>query len=186
MIGALLAGGAGRRLGAVSKPAALLAGRPLISFPAAALLTVCDRVAVVCKPDTTLPELPGVERWEEPAEPRHPLTGIIAALEQAEAAVLVCAGDMPFVTGDACRTLWDAAGGGLAVVAVADGELQPVFGLYAPAALERLRAAPADAPLRETVASLEPTRVALPPALLRSVNTPEDLAAAEAALAAGP
>jgi hypothetical protein len=33
------------------------------------------------------------------------------------------------------------------------------------------------------VDALHPVRVALPPALVRSVNTPEDLAAAEAALA---
>jgi hypothetical protein len=33
------------------------------------------------------------------------------------------------------------------------------------------------------VGALEPVRVALPPALVRSVNTPEELAAAEAELA---
>ena len=34
---------------------------------------VCARVAVVCKRDTALPPLPdGVERWDEPDEPRHP------------------------------------------------------------------------------------------------------------------
>ena len=53
----------------------------------------------------------------------------------------------------------------------------PVFGVYAPEALDMLRAAPADAPLRETVEALDPVRVALPPALLRSVNEPDDLRA---------
>jgi hypothetical protein len=65
------------------------------------------------------------------------------------------------------------------VVAVADGVLQPTFGLYAPAALDVLRAAPADAPLTRTVEGLGPAHVALPPALVRSVNTPDDLAEAE-------
>jgi molybdopterin-guanine dinucleotide biosynthesis protein A len=65
---------------------------------------------------------------------------------------------------------------------VADGILQPVLGLYAPAALEVLRAAAADAALTETVESLDPARVALPPAIVRSVNTREELAEAEAAL----
>jgi molybdopterin-guanine dinucleotide biosynthesis protein A len=183
VIGAVLAGGSGSRLGADSKPAAELAGRPLVSYPLAALSAVCERVAVVCKPDTKLPELDGVERWEEPAEPRHPLVGIVHALERAGGPVLVCAADMPFVTVAACESLLGAVGGGRpAVVAVAEGVLQPVFGLYAPAALATLRAAPQGTSLTETVEALDPARVALPPALVQSVNTPEDLAAAAALL----
>jgi molybdenum cofactor guanylyltransferase len=183
VIGALLAGGSGRRLGAGSKAAALVGGQPLASYPALALAAVCERVAVVCKRDTQLPDLPGTERWEEPDEPRHPLTGIVHALVTAGGPVLVCAADMPFVTADACRTLLQAAGATPAVVATAEGILQPTFGLYAPAALDVLRAAPADAPLTATVEALDPARVALPAALVRSVNTPEDLAEAEALLA---
>jgi molybdopterin-guanine dinucleotide biosynthesis protein A len=184
VIGAVLAGGSGRRLARGSKPAAPLAGRPLVSYPVAALAAVCERVAVVCKPDTALPELPGSERWDEPVAPRHPRTGIVHALERAGGPVLVCAGDMPFVTADACRTLLSAAGAaaGPAVVAVSDGILQPVFGLYAPAALEGLRGAPEDAALTTTVEALDPVRVAFPPALVRSVNTPEELSEAESAL----
>jgi molybdopterin-guanine dinucleotide biosynthesis protein A len=183
VIGALLAGGSGSRLGRASKPAALLGGRPLASYPAQALAAACDRVAVVCKADTELPSLPDVERWNEPDEPRHPLTGIVHALERAGGPVLVCAADMPFVTADACRTLLQGAGqGGAAVVGIADGVLQPTFGLYAPSALDVLRAAPPDAPLTSTVEALDPVRVALPAALVRSVNTPEELAEAEALL----
>jgi molybdopterin-guanine dinucleotide biosynthesis protein A len=180
MVGAVLAGGRGRRLGG-SKPAAQLAGRPLASYAAAALAGVCDRVVLLCKPGAELPEVPGTERWEEPEEPQHPLTGIVHALERAGGPVLVCAADMPFVTTDALRTLLQGAGGAdaPAVVAVADGVLQPVLGLYAPTALEALRAAEADAPLTQTVESLGPARVALPPALVRSIDTPEELAEAE-------
>jgi molybdenum cofactor guanylyltransferase len=184
--GAVLAGGAGRRMKRGSKSAALLAGRPLVAYPVAALAAVCERVALVCKAGTKLPELPEAERWDEPDEPRHPLTGIVHALERARGPVLVCAGDMPFVTPDACVTLLRAAGGGgdsPAVVAAAAGVLQPVFGLYAPAALESFRGAAPDAPLTATVEVLDPVRVALPPALVRSVNTPEELAEAEALLA---
>jgi molybdopterin-guanine dinucleotide biosynthesis protein A len=92
---------------------------------------------------------------------------------------------MPFVTADACRTLLSATGSTPAVVATAAGILQPTLGLYAPAALDRLRSAPEDAPLTRTVESLDPARVALPPALVRSVDTPDELAEAEAAMAAG-
>lgn len=176
MNGAILAGGAGTRLGGVSKATLELDGRPLAAHVATVLGEVCDRVAIVCKPDTALPELPGIERWNEPEEPRHPLTGIVHALEHADGPVLVCATDMPWVTADACRSLLDAAPGSPAAVAVADGETCPVFAVYAPEALGTLRAAAQDAPLRETVEALEPARVALPPALVRSVNAPGDLA----------
>jgi molybdenum cofactor cytidylyltransferase len=185
VIGAVLAGGAGSRLGEPSKPAAALAGRPLIAYPLAALQAVCTRVAVVCKPSTSLPRLDGIERWDEPASPQHPAVGIAYALREAGEAVLVCAADMPFVTADACRTILAAAGpNSSAAVAVAGGVLQPALGVYAPAALSAFEEAPADAPLTAIVESLDPARVALPPALVRSVNTPEELAEAEAELSA--
>ena len=183
----MLAGGAGSRMGG-SKPGAVLAGRPLVSYPLGALRAVCDRLAVVCKPGTELPELDGVERWEEPEYPLHPLTGITHALERAGDPVMVCAADMPFVTADACRSLMTAAGsraGATAAVAVAGGILQPVLGVYAPLALAALRAADSDAALTATVEALDPVRVALPPAVVRSVDTPEELAEAESALRAG-
>ena len=194
MIGVLLAGGLGRRLvdgvDAPSKAAVELAGRPLAAYPLAALAAVCDRLVVVCKRDTRLPRLPGTERWDEPDEPRHPLTGIVHALERAGAPVLVCAADMPSVTPDAMRSILTAASaatGGAsaapsAIVAATDGVLQPTLGLYLPWALATLRAAPADAPLTRTVEALAPVRVALPGRVTRSVNTPEDLYAAEALL----
>lgn len=186
MIGVLLAGGAARRLGGRPKAALELGARPLIAYPAAALEPVCARLAVVCKPDSELPELDGVERWDEPARPRHPLTGIVHALERAGEAVLVCAADMPYVTPDACRSLIDAGARGehaRAAVAVGAGQVCAVFGVYPPDALAPLRAAPADRPLSETVEMLAPAHVALAPALLRSVNTREDLNQAEATLA---
>jgi molybdopterin-guanine dinucleotide biosynthesis protein A len=173
---AVLAGGGGTRLGGVSKAVLELGGRPLAVHVCDVLAQVCDSVAIVCKPDTELPPIAGVERWDEPAEPRHPLTGIVHALEQADGPVLVCAVDMPWITADACRSLLDAAPGAVAAVAVGDGEMCPVFAVYAPDALETLKKAPAGAPLRETVDALEPARVALPPPLLRSVNEPSDLA----------
>lgn len=177
MIGAILAGGAGGRMGGVSKALVELEGRPLASYVAETLADVCEVVTIVCKPRTKLPDLDGVARWDEPEQPGHPLTGIVHALERADAPVLVCAVDMPWVTPDACRSLLGAAPRGLAAVAMGAGEMCPVLGVYAPDALGVLRAAPSDAPLRDTVAALDPVRVALPPPLLRSVNRPGDLSA---------
>src|ERR671918_1136927 len=151
------------RMGGVSKATLELDGRPLAVHVGEVLAEVCDPVAIVCKPETELPPIDGVERWDEPAEPRHPLTGIVHALGHADGPVLVCAVDMPWVTADACRSVLDAAPGAPAAVAVGEGEMCPVFGVYAPEALDVLRAAAPDAPLRDTVAALDPARVALPP-----------------------
>ena len=174
-------------MGGESKAAVGLAGGPLIARPLEAMAAVCDRVAVVCKPDTELPSLlPGVERWDEPAEPHHPLAGIAFAVERAGGQVLVCAGDMPFVTAALFESVKEAARGepgAGAVVAEAGGRLEPLLGVYRPRALAALRAASGDARLTVVVEGLEPVRVPVPADAVRSVNTPEELAAAEAELA---
>lgn len=188
MIGVVLAGGRSRRMGA-PKPAAPLAGRPMVHWPLASLAGACDRVAVVCKAGSELGELPaGVERWHEPEERRHPVAGIVHALERARAEVLVCGADMPFVGLPEVGALLHAAAaspGAAAVVATASGRIQPVFGVFRPAALAPLRAAAADAPLTRTVEALAPEVVALSAAALRSVDTPEELRAAQRELQSG-
>lgn len=182
MIGAILAGGRGRRMGG-DKPGRELAGRPLIAWPADALAAACEGVVVVAKADTELPELPGVERWDEPgSSDHHPARGIAFALERAGGPVLVCAADMPFVTADACRRVAAGLGEGRACVAVAGGVMQPVLAAYAPAALNVFRDAPPDAALTRTVDSLGPTLVEVEERIARSVDTEEDLARAEAEL----
>lgn len=191
----MLAGGAGRRLGsaaasgargpgAPSKAAAELVGRPLVAYPLAALAEVCARLAVICKRATVLPAIGAAERWEEPDEPRHPLTGIVHALERAKAPVLVCAGDMPFVTPRVLRALLDSPADPPAAVAATDRGLEPLLALYRPAALPWLHAAPPGEALKATVAELDPVLVPVAERLARSVNTPADLATAEAELRA--
>lgn len=189
MIGVVLAGGLGSRMGEAeeSKPAAPLAGRPMIGWPLSALGPVCSRLAVTCKADTTLPPLPrGVRRWNEPAEPRHPLTGIVFSLREAGEEVLICAADMPFIEPDALRTLMAAAEGSpraLAVIAEAGGRSEPLLGIYRADALPRLARAREDARLRGAVADLKPVAVPVGPGAVRSVNTPAQLDAARAELA---
>ena len=174
MIGVILAGGSGRRMGG-GKPARELAGRPLAAHAAAALLESCERVALVAKPDSELPEIAGLERWDEPAEPRHPLTGIVNALERAGEDVLVCAADMPFVTAAACERLIAER-----AVAQAGGRLQPLLGVYRHEWLPALRSAPPGAPLTRTVEALRPPLAELPEEVVLSVDTPEALRAAQA------
>lgn len=140
-IGVILAGGLGTRIGG-AKAMVMLGGRPLISYPLAVLRRSLEKVVVIAKPDTALPELEGVERWAEPPEPRHPLIGIVHALAQAGGApVLACAADLPFVTTEALEAILAAEPrGALAVVPACDGLLQPQLALYRPAALTPLRA----------------------------------------------
>ena len=189
VIGAILAGGHGRRL-ARPKPTALLGGRALIEYPLAALETAGIEAVIVAKDATALPP-DAAPVWREPDEPVHPLLGIVTALEQADGrAVLACACDMPYLSAALVRAI--AAGGHDLVVPRAGGRLHPLFARYAPTLLPSLRAALAQrAPLQETVTSLEPAIVeerelrALgdPERLLFNVNTPADLERAEAMLA---
>jgi molybdopterin-guanine dinucleotide biosynthesis protein A len=155
-----------------------LAGRPLISYPLAALAPVCEYVVVVCKPDTELPPL-DIERWDEPEDRRHPIAGIIHALERAGQPILVCGGDMPLVDPQTCELIAAGLRPGLkAAVAFARGRLEPLLAAYGPEALELMRAAPPDEPLRRTVESIVPIPVDVPPEVVFNVNTPEDLAEA--------
>lgn len=188
-IGVVLAGGAGRRLGG-DKALVRVGGRPLIAYPLAAMRAALGEVVIVAKPDTALPapaQMPGASVWIEPAEPRHPLVGIVYALQRAGGRpVLVCAADLPLITAAALRLFAQAdAGGAPAVIAeTADRGLQPLLGRYEPEAAALLEpiAAEGRAPVRAAVAAIGPRRIDLGTAgarLLFNVNSPEDLARAE-------
>src|SRR5256885_1826244 len=144
-MGAILAGGAGRRIGG-EKAAVELHGQPLICYPLDAVREVLKKVAILAKADTELPPLSGVTVWLEPEMPRHPLVGITQALALAGGRpVLVCAADLPFVTPELVRRLVRAdARRAPAVVACARGAMQPLLGRYQPRAVDLLaRAGPA-------------------------------------------
>jgi molybdopterin-guanine dinucleotide biosynthesis protein A len=181
VIGIVLAGGRGRRMGG-GKPARVVAGRPLVAYPAAALREALGRVAVVCKPSTELPALPGVERWNEPGERVHPAEGLAYALERAGEGVVVCAADMPFVTADVVRSVAAALGESLVAVAVTGDRLQPLLAAYAPSALDAFRSAPRDEALTRTVARLAPVRVPVGADVARSVDTVEEAVRVEGEL----
>jgi len=187
-IGVVLAGGAGRRIGG-AKAIVELRGEPLVRYPLRALQAVLAEVVVVAKQATDLPPLPGVPIWLEPAQPRHPLAGIVHALEAAGAAagiegpgreILVAAGDLPFVDPALVERLAHAdAGGAPALVPRVDGRLQPLLARYAPAAHAPLAAALAHDPLpalTDAVAALRPRILELDDTRpFFNVNAPEDL-----------
>jgi molybdopterin-guanine dinucleotide biosynthesis protein A len=186
-IGVVLAGGAGRRLGG-AKATAMLAGRPLISYPLAALSAAIDDVVVVAKADSPLPDdLGGAQVWIEADEPRHPVIGLVTALQRADGRpVVVVAADLPLL--DTGTTLALAttrpARGGIAVVARTDGRPQPLIARYEPRALEPLASADPSSALTAIVEALEPTWLDLPDAdVAFNVNDPDDVAEAERRLA---
>ncbi len=187
-IGVVLAGGIGQRIGG-AKAVVNLRGRPLISYPLEALSAALEEVVVVVKPETALPSLAGVSVWIEPRTPRHPLFGIIHALARAGGrTVLVCAADLPLVTGRLISRLAAAAAAGRAPATLAafGGQLQPLLGCYHATATDPLRSELArdpDASLRTVVARLHPEPVEVTdPAELFNVNDEEDLLRAAAML----
>jgi molybdopterin-guanine dinucleotide biosynthesis protein A len=180
-IGAVLAGGRGVRIGG-EKATVMLAGRPLISYPLAALQQVLDDVVVVAKASTALPEL-GVDVWTEPEEPRHPLQGIVTALRAAgDRPVVICPCDLPLLSADTVRRLAQDARRAQAVIVRAAGTWQPLLGCYRPQALDdlagMLRLHP-DRSLQRAVGALVWLPVDVAEEELCNVNTPGEVAALE-------
>jgi molybdenum cofactor guanylyltransferase len=183
-IGAILAGGAGRRIGG-SKATVKLRGRPMIEYPLRAMQAALEEAVVIAKADTELPNLPGVTIWIEPLLPQHPVVGILHALALAGGRqVLVCAADMPFVTPALIGRLAEAdSGDAAAVVAASGGAMHPLLARYRSEATEALSAAGPDVPLREAVAGLSPRLFEVEdPDELFNVNAPDDLLQATAML----
>jgi len=176
----ILAGGAGTRMGG-PKAAALLAGRPLVEHVLAAARDGGLAPLVVAKADSALPPLdcPVVI---EPDAPRHPLCGIVAGLEALEDdGAVVCATDMPFVTGALLRWLAELDEPLAAIVA------QPLPARYGRAVLPALRPALANGESLRGVAARLATRTLEigelapfgdPLRLLANINTAAELAAA--------
>ena len=184
--GAILAGGAGRRIGG-AKAMVELRGRPLLTYPLAAMTAALAEVAVIAKARTELPPLPGVTVWIEPSELSHPVVGILHALAMAEdRSVLICAGDLPFVTPSVIAMVaFASTGGAPAVIASGDGLEQPLLGRYEPQAAEPLHALMQDTgiSLRRAVAEIGPRVLELEdPQVLFNINAPEDLLQAAALL----
>lgn len=190
--GVVLAGGASRRFG-TPKATALLGGRTLIEYPLQAMREAGLPVLIVAKAGSELgPAAAGVQVLHEPDEPRHPLRGIVTALEHAGGPIVTCACDMPFVSAELFA--WLASLGDNLAIAETGGRIQPMLGRYTPAVLPALRdALAAEQPVHAAIRAAGGR--ALGPDLLAAfgdtallaldIDTPGDLATAQRIVAGG-
>jgi molybdopterin-guanine dinucleotide biosynthesis protein A len=175
-LGAVLAGGAATRLGGV-KATAELAGRPLISYPLEALAQAGLASIIVAKAASVLPET-DVPVVAEPDEPRHPLAGVVAALEHAGTrGVLVLPCDAPFISPMLLRAIASATS---TTGVRSGGRIHPLIAFYHHDDLESLElAVAAGDSATSALEALDPDWIKAIERETFNINTPQDLARAE-------
>ncbi len=193
--GLILAGGNASRLGGGDKTLRQIGGRRMLDHivrrlqPQVTALAISANGDPVRFADFRLPVIA-----DATPERLGPLAGILAGMRWAAASgfarLLTVAGDTPFFPVDLASRLAEAAEGRIAVAACA-GRDHPVFALWPSAAAEDLSDFVANAPRLSVRAFLdrhETVSVGFAPMQERgsaidpffNVNTPEDLAQAEA------
>jgi molybdopterin-guanine dinucleotide biosynthesis protein A len=190
--GVILAGGLASRYGGRAKGLETVGGRRIVDRVAAALADAADALLLIANDARAEEWLPGVRRAADLRPDAGSLGGIHAALVHAGGPALVVAWDMPFVTAPLLRALRAAGADADAVVPESDSKrgLEPLCAFYGPAcvpAIERRL----DAGDRRVVSFYEDVRVRRleaaavahfgdPARLFLNVNTPAELALAEA------
>ena len=157
----ILAGGRARRMGGADKPAARVAGRPLIGGAAAAVAGAA-RLVVVGPPR---PEPPGAVTVCEDPPGGGPVPALRAGLREVRAPwVVLLAADLPFLRAHQVERLRRAAArqGRGAVLVDAEGRPQWLIGCWRTAALRAAVHAYRGASLHGLLAPLEPLPVRLP------------------------
>ncbi len=178
----ILAGGEGRRIGG-GKPLRLLGGRTLLGRAIERARGWTDEVAVAARFAEQVGE-PGIAVLPDPPGLEGPLGGLGSALGLARPAVLTIPCDMPFLPDDLPTRLAAALPGHGAALAASGGHVHPVCGLWRTEALARLRryAASGRRSLIGFAETIGYAAVAWPGDPFFNVNSPEDLAEAEARL----
>jgi molybdopterin-guanine dinucleotide biosynthesis protein A len=188
IFGALLAGGAGARIGG-DKAMTPLAGVALIAHVARVLTPSVSALAVVGDPPAAK-SLHATDLSDAGAAGRGPLYGVSAALAWARAGgarwLVLAPCDTPFLPDDFVARLHAAAEAEAAPIAYAQTEsgMHPLASLWRVDSQTGLDAmlAQRHPPVHTAIAALGGVGVAFWEAELANVNTREDLAAAEARL----
>jgi molybdopterin-guanine dinucleotide biosynthesis protein A len=139
ILGVVLAGGAGRRIGG-GKAWRNLAGHPLIGHVIDRIAPQVAAMAISGPADDAKLASIGLTVLADAIPGAGPLGGIVAALEAAPAilpkcwAVLIAPGDCPFLPGDLVpRLACDVAAGAPLTHAVSNGQRHPTVSLWSPA-----------------------------------------------------
>lgn len=197
--GAILAGGRSERMGGGHKALSALAGRPMIDHVIARLRGQAEPLLVsVESAGEDFARLAHTLVEDRVPSHRGPLTGLYSALQylvdRLDAPwLLLCPCDAPFLPADLADQLLGAATGGGVGMAVAayDGHLQPTFSAWHRDLLPEVRSRALEKTsfgVIDLVKSVPHARVEWPqqePPPFFNVNTPEQLAQAEAWLAHG-
>jgi len=198
IVGVVLAGGASRRMG-VDKALVPFAGATLVERAVARLGRQVAAVALARDPGLAVPSaLAGLPCLADPPPGREgPLSGILAGLLWARSLgasrLQVVPVDAPFLPLDLVNRLAQAVPEDVIAVAASQGRMHPVVALIPTRFADDLAESLAVAGGRSVVRWLERGRVAtvpFEPAMIGggpvdpflNLNTPQDLAAAEAAL----
>jgi molybdopterin-guanine dinucleotide biosynthesis protein A len=184
---AILAGGRARRLGGVPKGLVLVAGEAMVARQLRVLAPLVQGCAIVAgepAPYADVAATSGARLVRDRDPGRGPLAGLDAALAALDAdRLLVFACDLPFIDRDLVLRLRDAHPEARALVPRVDGKPQPLAARYdrSAAAIVKARLARGALRMMELVDELEAQWLDLPPLrALMNVNTPEDVARAEA------
>lgn len=173
----VLAGGGGRRLGGVDKPALVIGRRTLLDAALVACADARHTVVVGPRRPTTRP----VSWTREDPPGTGPLAALAAglhALPQSAPTVVVLAADLPAVSAVAVFSLVDGVAGDGAAAVDAQGRLQPLLAAYRRDALAAALADigdPAGRPVHLLVDALDLAEVQATDAAI-DIDTPGDLA----------
>jgi molybdopterin-guanine dinucleotide biosynthesis protein A len=190
--GLILAGGRGTRMGGADKALLTLGGQPLVLLAIARLRPQVSDIAISANGDAgRFGDLACAVLPDE--DPMGPLSGILAGLDwaamQGAEAIVSVAVDTPFFPEDLVQRLIQASGPApyRPAVATSGGRVHPTFGLWPTALRDPLRDALQRGEARmlgfaEIVSAVKVAFASGPPDPFRNLNTPQDLARAEAAL----
>ena len=191
LVGAILAGGAARRLGGVAKGLIEIDGVRMIESVARALRPVTERIVVVSSIEGAGDWLAGADVVTDEQPGSGPMGGIASALRATGGDVLVVAWDSNFVRTALLVPLLTVEIGNDAVVWRLPSGIEPLIALYRQSALPTIDAALARGERRARdivsllrVRTLTELPVGCSVESFFSVNTPDDLARAQL-LAAG-
>lgn len=193
IFGVILAGGQARRMGGADKAFVALAGRPLLAHVLGRLEPQVDRLMISANGDPSRFASFGCAVIPD-AAPQGPLSGVLAALIHAAGCgathVVSSPVDTPFLPGDLVPQLLlaaEAAPEGLAIAHTADGD-HPATALWPVGLAPALAGYLADGGAKVTrfTEAQHAARATFPDArAFLNLNTPEDLALAEAMLKGG-